>query len=273
MSVLAVFSSVQAADDYWIDVNFTRDSTMWKEVMPPLSVVSTYNYQCTLDPSIEYMGHRFDAAFGRFAVSNYSYTPYNVENLSEQFIYAIRLHNNATSFWALPGTPDVGTIKINCICGNATSGAEINLQKYVSGEGTEAIWEDFDPVVKFEVPPHNYSTTSFVIEKTLNLSGPCKLRFKGPTLKNVHIFAVTISKNANSALQDNLMNKFEMNLKGRSFEIKADDQEYTAKIFNSAGLKIVTLKKGQTFTFVSPGVYLVQVETAEVTFTKKIAVF
>lgn len=273
MSVLTVFLVAQAADDYWIDVDFTRDSTMWKDAMPEMSVVNTYNYQCTPESGVDYLGHQFDGAFGKFGVSNFSYTPYNVENLEEQFIYAIRLHNNSTSYWALPGTPDVGTVKINCICGNATGEAEINLQKYVSGEGAEAVWEDLDPAVKFTVPPHNFSTTSFVVEKTVNLSGSPKLRFKGPTLKNVHIFAVTISKNTNSGVQENLMDKFTMNLNGRSFGITTGGPEYNATIFNSSGSKTGILKRGEVFTFTSAGVYLVQVETAEGTFAKKIAVF
>ncbi|MFV0469026.1 MAG: T9SS type A sorting domain-containing protein, partial [Dysgonomonas sp.] len=67
--------------------------------------------------------------------------------------------------------------------------------------------------------------------------------------------------------------KFGMRLDGRSFEIQSDVQQYNATIFNPAGLQIGTLRKDESFTFASAGIYLVHLETAEGTFTKKIAVF
>lgn len=275
-AMLVVLITAQANDDLWVDVNFTRDSTMWKEAFPALAV-NGLNLQSTPSPNGEYLGFGIDGAFGKFAVSNFSYTPFNTENITEQFIYAIRLHNNATSYWSFPGTSDVGKIKINAICGNATSDAQFTLQKFMGmdGEGEEAteIWAEFEPAVTFIVPPHEFSTTSFVVEKTLNLTEPTKLRFKGPTLRNVHIFAMSISKNPNAGVGETLMSKFGMSLNGRSFEIKSDVQGYNATIFNPAGLQVGSLRTGETFTFATAGVYLVRVETAEGTFAKKIAVF
>ena len=271
--VLAAFTTLQAIEDYWVDLNFTRDSVMWKNAFPALAV-SSYSYQCVPLANTDYLGYTCDGTFGRFAVSNYVYTPINAENISEQFIYGFRLtSNSATTNWTFPGTPDVGKIKVHVLCGNATADGEFTLQKYVSGEGAEAIWEEFDPVVKFIVPAHAFSTTSFVVEKTLNLAGPSKLRFKGPAVKNVHFYAVTISKNTNSAVNENLMDKIQINLVGRSLEVKNNDMNFTAYVYNLAGIQIGKLNKGELLTIPAAGSYLIQVETPEGTVTKKIAVF
>jgi len=271
--VLAAFATLQASEDYWVDLNFTRDSVMWKNVFPPL-VVAGYSSQCVPLANTDYLGYTCDGTFGKFAVSNYVYTPINAENINEQFIYAFRVtSNSATTHWTFPGTSDVGKIKVHVLCGNATADGEFTLQKYVSGEGAEAIWEEFDPVVKFVVPAHAFSTTSFVVEKTLNISVPTKLRFKGPAVKNVHFYAVTISKNTNSAVDANLMDKIRINLVGRSLEVKYNDMDFTASVYNLAGIQISKLKRGELFTIPVAGSYLVQVDTSEGTITKKVVVF
>jgi len=274
-AMLVVLTAVQANDDLWVDVNFTRDSTMWKEAFPALAV-NGLNLQSTPSPNGEYLGFGIDGAFGKFAVSNFSYTPFNTENITEQFIYAIRLHNNATSYWSFPGTSDVGKIKVNAICGNATSEAQFTLQKFMGmdGEGEEAteIWAEFDPVVTFNIPPHEFSTTSFVVEKELNLSEPTKLRFKGPTLRNVHIFAMSISKNTNASVGENLMDQIQMHVVGRSLEVKYNNMDYTATVFDLAGVNMGKIRQGETYTLPVAGTYLVRVETLEGTITKKVVV-
>lgn len=275
-TMLVVLIIAQANDDLWVDVNFTRDSTMWKEAFPALAV-NGLNLQSTPSPNGEYLGFGIDGAFGKFAVSNFSYTPFNTENITEQFIYAIRLHNNATSYWSFPGTSDVGKIKINAICGNATLEAQFTLQKFIGmdGEGETAteIWAEFEPAVTFIVPPHEFSTTSFVVEKTLNLTEPTKLRFKGPTLRNVHIFAMSISKNQNSAVNQTLMDKIQLSLIDRTLEIKNQDLNFAASVISLAGLQIGQFINGEKFTLSAAGAYLVRIETNEGTVTKKITVF
>lgn len=271
-ATLVVLTTVQANDDLWVDLNFTRDSTMWKEAFPPLAVTS-FSFQCVPLTDTDYLGHTCDGTFGKFAVSNYVYTPINAENIAEQFIYAFRLSSTSTTTnWTFPGTPDVGKIKVHVLCGNATAEGEFTLQKYVSGEGAEAIWEEFDPVVKFIAPAHAFSTSSFVVEKTLNLTGPSKLRFKGPALKNVHFYAVTISKNTNSGVADKLMDQIQLHVVGRSLEVKYNNMDFTATVFDLAGVNMGKIRQGETYTLPVAGTYLVRVETLEGTITKKVVV-
>jgi len=274
-AMLVVLTTVQANDDLWVDVNFTRDSTMWKEAFPELAV-NGLNLQSTPSPNGQYLGFGIDGAFGKFAVSNFTYNPFNAENLTEKFIYAIRLHNNETSYWSFPGTSDVGKIKVNGICGNATLDAQFTLQKFMGmeGEGETAteIWAEFDPVVTFVVPPHAFSTTSFVVEQELNLTEPTKLRFKGPTLRNVHLFAMSISKNTNASVGENLMDQIQMHVVGRKLEVKYNNMDFKATVFDLAGANLGKIRQGETYTLPVAGTYLVRVETLEGTITKKVVV-
>jgi hypothetical protein len=272
VSVLAFTAFIHASDGYWIDVNFTRDSTMWKEAFPPLAV-SGLNLQSTPSPNGQYLEYGLDGAFGRFAVSNYNYTPFNTDNIAEQFIYAIRLHNNSTSYWSFPGTSDVGKVKLNLLCGNATLNAEIYLQKYVSGEGAETVWADFDPVVKFEVPPHAFSTSSFVLEKELNLTEPTKLRLKGPTLRNVHIYAMSISKNTSSSVENQWINNINIRIDNRTVEIDEKNNNSLVTIYNISGIKVGSFHTDSKFEFPAAGIYLLEIENYQGKITKKINIF
>jgi len=277
LSVLAITFTMHATEEYWIDVNFTRDSTMWKEAFPPLVLSGDgLNLLSSPNPNGQYLGFGLNGAFGRFAVSNYNYTPFNAENIAEQFVYAIRLSNNQTSYWSFPGTSDVGKLKVNFLCGNATSEAQFTVQKFVrlDGEGEDAVevWEEFDPVVKFEVPPHNFSTTSSVIEKELNLTEPSKLRLKGPTLRNIHIYAMSISKNQNSGFNEQLTDIIRLSLVDRTLEIQNRDLMFSAAVINLAGSQIGQFKQGEKFVIPVAGAYLIRIETNEGTVTRKINV-
>jgi len=188
-AMLVYLAAVQANDDLWVDVNFTRDSTMWKEAFPALAP-NGLNLQTT--PFGEYLGFGIAGAFGKFAVTGYDYTPLNADNLNEQFIYAFRLSTGASSQWTFPVVPNAGTIRMHVLCGNASATGEFTLQKNTSG--IEDQWEDFNPVIQFKAPAHNFSTKSFVVEEALNLENATMLRLKWPATRNVHLYAMTISK-------------------------------------------------------------------------------
>jgi hypothetical protein len=276
---LLITSFSKADDDLWVDINFTRDSTLWLATVPELAV-NQFSLQTTLDG--EYLGNKMQGAFGRFAVSNYEYTPFNAENLEEQFIYAFRIHNNEQSYWALPGTADVGSLKVNFLCGNATGEAEIKVQYFdgmeeVPGEGEEEpqyneIWKDFDPAVVIDVPPHAFGTSSFVVEKVLNLTGSPKLRLKGPTLRNVHIYAVSISKIKESGVPQIGAANFNFKVDGRNIQVVSNINVYEANIYDLSGNLLTTLNKDASYSFNQAGVYMVQIRTNEGSVTRKVAI-
>ena len=270
LAMFAVYSVMLQAQDNWIDLNFTRDSTMWKEAMPPMAVYATYSYQCVPAVDSTYLGYKFNGTFGRFGIAGYSYTPLNADDLEKQLIYAFRLTSTSnTTHMTFPEVPNVGKIRVNMICGNISAAGEFTLQKYISGEGVEEVWADFDPVVKFIAPAHASSTTSFIDEKELNLAGPVRLRFKGPAVKNVHIFAVTFSKGT-TGLNEEKMNNIEIQLTNRKLQINNAGDDFNAAIFNLSGIQLGSIKSGEYFNIPAVGSYLVRIKTADGIITKKI---
>lgn len=283
----ALVFTTQANDDLWLDVNFTRDSTAWLAAVPELAA-NGLNMQTSLNGSyfdLDADGEPdfgMNGAFGTFAVNNYSYTPYNLHNLNEQFKYAFRMHNNDASYWAFPGTSNLGSITINFLCGNATNGAIIYVQKFAGmreipgedgGEPTyEEIWEDFNPAITLEAPPHEFSTSSFADTAVVNLTEPSRLRFKGPTNKNIHIFAVTFTKNPNSEVQQISRDQLNLQLNGRVLQI-TDNIAFHATIINMAGMQIGQFKQGENYTFQTPGSYIIRVESATNVAMRKIVVY
>lgn len=276
---LLITSFSKADDDLWVDVNFTRDSTLWLGAVPELGA-KNFDFMTPLEG--EYLDFKMQGAFGRFAVNNYEYTPFNVENLEEKFIYAFRMHNNDLSYWSFPGTSDVGSIKLNFLCGNGTAEGEIKVQYFEGmeevpgGEGEESqyneIWKDFNPAVVINVPPHAFGTSSFVDEKVLNLTEPSRLRLKGPTLKNVHIFAASISKNKGSGVQDIGDANFNFKVDGRSIKVVSDINVYEANIYDLSGNLITTLNRDTSYSFNQAGVYVVQVKTKDGSVTRKVTI-
>lgn len=269
---VAVSATLLHAQDNWVDVNFTRDSTMWKESFPPLAV-SSYSYQCIPVVDNVYNGFKCDGTFGKFAVSNFSYTPFNADDLQKQLIYAFRFtSNSATTNWTFPEVPNVGKIRVNVMCGNVSLAGEFKLQKYVSGTGIDEVWADFDPAVKFIVPAHNNSTTSFIVEQELNLTGPIKLRFLGPAVKNVHMYAVSISKNLNAAVSEEMMSKYKLNLVGRNLKINSEEMNFKAVVYNLSGIQVGTILKGESISLPVAASYIVKIKTSEGLITKKLVV-
>ncbi|MCK9506916.1 MAG: T9SS type A sorting domain-containing protein [Pigmentiphaga sp.] len=289
ITAIAIFTTSYADDDLWIDINFTRDSTMWLEALPDISLTGGpwegigFNSQVSLSGEYEVNGATYGivGAFGRFAVNNYSYTPLNAENLEEQFIYAYRLANNENTYFALPGTSDVGSVKIHYLCGNKTDVGLIKLQKFagveeVQGEEGEEptfreLWEDFSPAITFDVPPHDGSLTSFYSENKVNLTEVSKLRLKGPALRNVHIFSIQVSKYVETGLQSNIFDNVQFNLTKRNLTI-SNINNFNAEVYNLAGIKLGNFKDNETYSFNNSGVYLIQLKTDLGNTTKKIIV-
>lgn len=270
--LLAGSTTLLQAQDNWIDVNFTRDSTMWLASFPPLAV-NTYSLQCTPVADNTYLGFKFDGTFGKFAVINYSYTPFNSDNLQQKLIYAFRLSSTSTTTnMTFPEVPNVGKIRVNLLCGNATADGQFTLQKYISGDAPDEVWADFDPVVSFTAPAYGTATTSFTVEKELNIAGPIRLRFKGPAGRNVHLYTVTISKNTNSAVSEEMMNKFTLNLIGHTLKINSEEMNFNAVIYNLSGIQVGMIQKGESINLPVAASYIVKIKTSDGIITKKLVV-
>ena len=265
--ILVVLDHGDVTENYWLDIDFTKDSTMWKNAFPPMTM-NGLNLQSA--PNGDYAGYSCIGAFGRFAVANYSYTPYNSENMNEQFIYAFRLGTGSSSHWTFPVVTDAGKIKLHLLCGNSSAEGEFVLQKST----IENQWEDFSPVIKIIAPANNLSTKSFLIEKELNIDGPVQLRLKGPATKNVHIYAMSISKKTTTLLGKLKKEDCSLCLSGRQLKIRNERRDYNATIYSSNGTIIGSLNDGETFNFTDAGAYVIKIFTGDgIIITRKIIVF
>ena len=266
--VLMVTSEAEETDEYWIDINFTRDSTLWKAAIPPL-VVNGLNIQSSLNGN--YLGYNCAGAFGKFAVSNYVYTPFNVQNLNEKFIYSFRISTNKTNQWIFPVLPNIGEIKVHYLNGSNVDSTVIPLQKNIAEIGQSPNWVDFDPKIEITAPVHAFSANSFVFEKVLNLDGITQLRFAPSSTYNFCIYAVSISKNQLTDINEENENDIKLNLSGRLLSI-INDAGYSANICNMAGQIFGSFKSGEQFKFSHAGHYLVQINMADKRIIRKIAV-
>lgn len=267
--VLVVSSQTDSGTDYWIDVDFTRDSTMWKTAFPMLAV-NGLNLQCS--PSGEYLGFGCTGAFGKFAVSNYVYTPFNLENLNEKFIYSYRISTNKTNQWIFPVLPNIGKIKVHYLSGSNVGSTIIPLQKNIAETGQSPNWVDFDPKIEITAPPHGFSANSFVFEKELNLDGITQLRFAPSSNYNFCFYAVSISKNLKTDIKEEVENDIKINLAGRSLQVTNNNFDIYSSIYTVAGLKIGDIKKNENFIFQTTGIYILAIKTPGKTITKKITV-
>mgnify|MGYP000865764707 FL=1 len=265
LRILVVLDQDDVSENYWLDINFTRDSTMWKNAFPPMTM-NGLNLQSA--PSGDYIGYSCTGAFGKFAVSGYSYTPYNSDNLNEQFIYAFRLGTGSSSHWTFPVIPDAGAIRMHLLCGNSATDGEFVLQKSMGDNQ----WEDFNPVIKIVAPANGLSTRTFPIEKELNLEGPVQLRVKGPATKNVHIYAITISKNTTTRLLGTKDKDLRFCLSERKLSIQAEKNVFNSFIYSSSGIFKGSLRDGEVFSFDNAGVYVIKVITSGGITTQKIIV-
>jgi len=268
--MLAGFTSLsQATEEYWVDVNFTRDSTAWKAALPALAP-NGENMQVSVMGS--YLGFNIKGAFGKFAPPSAVYQPVNSENANERFFYAFRINRAANVYWAFPEVSNAAKIKVHVQCGSDVDPGEFTLQKNTSTvEGVET-WEEFNPVIKFTVPGHANLTTDVVIEKELNITTPVKLRFLslGTVTKNVHLYAVTISKTTSSGISQNTMDGITVNLIGRSLQVANGGMDVQASIYNLSGVHIGNIQRGEPFNLPVAGSYILRIKTAEGIVTKKI---
>ncbi|MEA4937167.1 MAG: alpha/beta hydrolase [Paludibacter sp.] len=266
--VLIVSSEAEEANEYWIDINFTRDSTLWKTTFPPMAV-NGLNFQTSLNGT--YLGYNCAGAFGKFAVSNYVYTPNNAENLNEKFIYSFRLSTNKTNQWIFPVLPNIGKIKVHYLNGSNVGSTVIPIQKNIAETGQSPNWVDFDPKIEITAPVHGFSANSYVFEKELNLNEITQLRFAPSSTYNFCIYAVSISKIHTTDINEERENNFKLNLSGHLLRI-ISDTGYSADIFNIAGLQLGSIKTGELFRFSNAGHYLVQINMADKRIIRKIAV-
>jgi len=271
MVAFAFTNVVHADEEIWADINFTRDSTFWGQGP------EEPNFQ--LYDNREFSGgYIVHGQFGRFSAA---LRPYNANDTEERFKFSHRLSRAAANQFVFPKYADIGRIIIHYYNASNVYAGYLPLQKNIAADGDPASWADFDPKIEFYVPVNASSTNSFVVDTVLNL-GATQLRLgsiRNPhiaatSIPNVQIYSIQIYEKGPSVNVDqNKIDEIQLKLTDRSLQISNVGIDYKASIYNLAGVQIGQLQKGRTFDFQSSGHYVVKIETAKKTITRKIVVF
>lgn len=254
------------AQDNWADINFSRDSIFWGQgTTPPQPNYQLYNNRTfTNSQSESFLVHGW---FGRWVAVD---QVYNVENGTEQFKMAYRISKSVANQFVFPKYQNIGKIKIQFWNESNTVAVNLPIQQNTAADGLPAVWATIATVA---IPFNGNSTTSFVAEQVLNLNTPTQLRL-GPlsATDNVYIYSITISKSLGTGVSENMIDAAHLNLVGRTLEITNANNDYIASIYNLAGTKIGNVQKGKPFTFKTAGPYVIKIESAEKSITRKIIV-
>lgn len=270
--VLFAFANVVQAngEELRADINFTRDSTFWGQGP---SEPNTQLYDNRVFPG----GFLVHGQFGRFTSVLW---PYNANNTEERFKFSHRLSRAAANQFVFPKYSDIGRITIHFYNVSNTYAGYLPLQKNVAADEEPASWTDFDPKIEFYIPVNGGSTNTFVIDTFLNL-GATQLRFapiRNPhitatNIPNVQIYSIQIfEKSVNVNVNQHKIEEMQLKVSDKSLKIINTEINYKASIYNLAGIQIGIIRNGQSYDFQCPGHYLVKVETAEESITRKIVI-
>lgn len=268
--LLAIFASsvfaLQAQD--WANINFTRDSTSWGQGTTPTQPNNQSYSNRTFG---DYLINGF---FGRFNAANQKI---NSENPLENFIMSWRLSAAATNQLVFPKYDNIGRLKIHYYNVNTSIGGRVRLQYNSAATGETPVWSDFDPVIEPTFLADNGSSSSSIIDIILNL-GSTQLRIApaiydaGTGNKWLQVYAISISKGPVSGVEKNVIDNIKLSLSGRVLAMTSTDNVCKASIFNLAGVRIGNFTSKEKYTFNTSGSYIVRIETAEKTITRKIVV-
>lgn len=166
-----------------LNIDFTRDSTLWKTKFPVPSQNGADYFVSIPDSTID--SYKFSGSFGRYNPgATVRAQPLEVENQIKHRRWAFRLTNNSTSYMELPELSSAGKFTVFCKNGNQTTEAVFYLQKLV--EGT---WVTIKTMY---APPHYDKDYEQQIEEYLQFDSPVKLRFYGAT-KYVHLYEIRVN--------------------------------------------------------------------------------
>lgn len=168
-----------------INIDFTRDSTVWKSKFPKTTRSVTQNelFAQVSDKHID--NFSFNGDFGKFnADAGVRAQPVCSENLTIHHTWAFRINNTGASNIELPRVSSAGKLTIFCKNSNEALEDTFYIQKK-SGKNWETIRTIF-------LPPHydqNYEQQS---ENYLDINSSVELRIAGAT-RNTFVYAVRLN--------------------------------------------------------------------------------
>lgn len=178
---LLIIVSLPIKADSLIDIDFTRDSTLWNAAFPQMTW-NANGKDFMIGQLNNYKANDcfFKGAYGRF----YGNDPYDVENQCKVYTYSFRIANTGNSYIELPEIQYAKDITIHCRSGNTNQPADFAIEKLNGSQ-----WE---LISNMSCPANENSDHDEVIRKNLNINKPVKLRLYGAS-KNLHIYTVQVT--------------------------------------------------------------------------------
>ncbi|MCK9506917.1 MAG: metallophosphoesterase [Pigmentiphaga sp.] len=189
-------SDIEWADysenDFWANINFTRDSLLWGQgTTPPQPNSQLYDNLKFVNDNYTIHGQ-----FGRFTENS---RKKSIDSPGKTYKMSWRLSSNTNNQLVFPKYDNIGRFKISFMNSTYEFGGFINLQYNAAAEGQTPIWTDFNPKLKLPFLPDNEGENSYIIDTLLNLDAT-QLRIAPvfyPEAKGnnyLQVFEVSISK-------------------------------------------------------------------------------
>jgi len=261
ITLFALPQVMMGEEEYWLDINFTRD----KADFPELATAGNWDIE----------KYSLTATINAFPINT---SKINVNDETETFVNAVRMSRNVAQHMTFAPYSNIGTLKIHYFNASTTYDAVVPLL-YNSGTIEEPIWSNFDPAIEMLVKKNDdASTTTRYFEIPLNLTDATQLRLGAnlpsvSTTPNVLLYAVQITKMGEvtgTALHG--FDTMHFNLSGRILEITGISSDYDATVFDLAGVRIGDFSNGKTFVFQNPGIYMVKIKTTGKFIARKVLV-
>jgi len=169
-----------------INIDFTKDSTLWKTQFPELSW-NTYNTDFTVPINDLQLGdYKFKGTYGKFnSGAGVKAQPIRNDAQNSHRRWAFRIDNTGTSYLELPSLASAGKFTVWCKNGNQTEEGVFYIQKLVDNTWTT--------IKTIYAPPHYDKDYEQQVEEYLNIPTSVTLRLYGAS-KNIHVYKVSVNE-------------------------------------------------------------------------------
>ena len=182
--VLCAFKMIGAPVEL-INIDFTRDSVIWKTQFPEPAWNATHVDYLTPITDTQSGDYLFNGTWGKFNPgTSVKAQPICTEDTTSNRHWAFRIDNTGNSYIELPELTSAGKFTIFCKNGNESLEGVFYIQKR-----TDDVWETIKTMY---VPPHYNHNYEIEVEEYLNIDSSVKLRIFGAT-KNIHVYAVRVN--------------------------------------------------------------------------------
>lgn len=184
VSILFTFKMIGATVEL-INIDFTRDSVMWKAQFPVPTWNTSHVDFITPITDIDSGGYLFKGTWGRFNPGlTVRAQPICTEDITKIRRWAFRIEPTGNSYIELPTLTSAGKFTVFCKNADAITEGVFYIQQQAG-----AIWETIKTIY---VPPHYNQNYEMQVEEYLTIDASVKLRIIAAT-NNIHVYAIRVN--------------------------------------------------------------------------------